>query len=239
MLNIYNNNYKNPELLQILENKRVILVGPSKSLLHLKNGEFIDSFDVVIRINRGIEPVEKYGEFIGYRTDILYNCLLEHPDNGGVIDIDFLKNNNIKFVCYHPQVTFNGVAYNRAPFHVSPLTLTKLKSNFKTHMIDFRFYNEITEIVKCRPNTGNIAIYDILLHNVKELYITGFTFYLDGFMSGYKEQTDSKFITNCFNSKRHDQKQQWSFLKKMKEHDLRIKTDDVLTNILQMDELMK
>ena len=62
------------------------------------------------------------------------------------------------------------------------------KANIKTNMIDSNFYNSISSQINCRPNTGYIAIFDLLNYDIKELYITGFTFYLDKFMPGYKDQ---------------------------------------------------
>ena len=41
-------------LKDIIKNKRVVLVGPSPSLLNKENGPLIDSYDIVIRIKRNI-----------------------------------------------------------------------------------------------------------------------------------------------------------------------------------------
>ena len=71
--------------------KRVALVGPAEYLSKLKNGEYIDSFDIVVRVNRGTEVIEKYQSSIGKRTDILYNCLIKSPDNGGGLVKDYKK----------------------------------------------------------------------------------------------------------------------------------------------------
>ena len=98
-----------------LKNKKVILIGPSESLLKNKNKDFIESFDIVVRVNRGIEPTEKYSEFIGNRTDILYNCMLENPDNGGPINVDYFSKKNLKYLVYHPEVNFQGKSTNKLP----------------------------------------------------------------------------------------------------------------------------
>lgn len=225
------------ELKEYLKNKRVIIIGPSNSLLKKKNREFIDSFDVVVRVNRGIEPIKSYSEYIGTRTDILYNCLLEHPDNGGIIDIEFLKNNNLKYFVFHPEVSYEGQAINKIPGHINMKTLQNLNKNFKLEMIDYNKYNTISKQVKCRPNTGFIAIFDLLSYDIKELYITGYTFYLDGFMKDYKKHTKEDFTKKCFNSKRHIQENMFQFLKSNKNKNNKIKTDEVLTQILELKNL--
>ena len=226
------------QLKEYLKNKRVIIIGPSNSLLKKKNRELIDTFDVVVRVNRGIEPIKSYSEYIGTRTDILYNCLLEHPDNGGIIDIEFLKTNNLKYIVFHPEVSYEGQATNKIPKHINKKTLQNLNKNFKLNMIDYNKYNTISKQLKCRPNTGFIAIFDLLSYDIKELYITGYTFYLDNFMEGYKDHLDKKdFNKRNFNSKRHIQENMFQFLKSQKNKNKKIKTDEVLTQILELKNL--
>ena len=226
-------------LKDFLKDKKVILVGPSESLLKNKNKEFIESFDIIVRVNRGIEPTDKYGEYVGERTDILYNCMLEHPDNGGIIDADYFASKKVKFVVYHSEVDFHGVATDKEPSHLKPKTIKKLNNNnISTNKINFEFYNKISSQVKCSPNTGYIAIFDLLNYDVKELYITGFTFYLDKFMPGYKDQVDKEEFNNkCFTSQRHNQKNLWEFLKKSYAENSKLKVDPYLHKILGLTEL--
>lgn len=230
---------KNPEYLKFLKDKKVIIVGPAESLLERGNGNFIDSFDVVVRVNRGIEPTFKNSDKIGSRTDILYNCMLEKDDNGGKIDLNMLKLKNVKFVSYHSQVSYQGKAEPIKPNHLDNGKLKLMNSFLKTHMIDYNFYNSISSQVNCRPNTGFIAIFDLLFHEVKELYITGYTFYMDGFMKGYKDHLDEDFINRAYTSKRHVQKNLFQFLKKKVKENNIIKTDAILTKILTLENLKK
>ncbi len=57
------------DILSILENKNVVLVGNSVEILNYEKGEFIDSHDVVIRMGRGV-PRPRHYEAIGKRTDL-------------------------------------------------------------------------------------------------------------------------------------------------------------------------
>lgn len=227
------------DLSDYLKNKRVIIIGPSKSLLRNKNKNFIESFDVIVRVNRGIEPIEKFNEYIGSKTDILYNCMLEHSDNGGIIDINLLTKNNVKYIIYHPEVTFEGISIQQKPKILNNNTLKNIEdNNIITHMIDSTFYNTISSQVNCRPNTGFIALFHLLSYNIKELYITGYTFYLDEFMNGYKDHINKEqFRDKCFKSKRHNQQNLWKFLKEQRNIDKRIKTDKYLEKILNLDDL--
>ena len=230
---------QNPDYLKFLKDKRVIIVGPAESLLERGDGKFIDSFDIVVRVNRGIEPTFLNSQKIGSRTDILYNCMLEKDDNGGKIELNLLKLKNVKFVSYHSQVSYQGKAEPTKPHHLDNAKLTIMNSFLKTHMIDHNFYNSISSQVNCRPNTGFIAIFDLLFHEVKELYITGYTFYMDGFMKGYKDHLDEDFINRAYTSKRHVQKNLFQFLKKKVKENNKIKTDPILTKILTLEDLKK
>ena len=57
------------EILDLLENKNVVLVGNSVEILNYKKADFIESHDVVIRMGRGI-PRPRHYEAIGQRTDL-------------------------------------------------------------------------------------------------------------------------------------------------------------------------
>jgi hypothetical protein len=220
--------------------KRVVIVGPASSILKNDNGDFIDNFDIIVRVNRGIEPIENFSKSIGSRTDILYNCLLEHPDNGGLIDVDFLKKNNVKCVVYHPEVSFGGLATSNKPPHGHNALLKLENAKMPSFMIDYIFYNSISSQVNCRPNTGYIALHHLLSFNIKELYITGFTFYMDEFMDGYKDHVDKNaFREKCFISKRHNQENLFNHLKLCVKNDKRIKCDKYLDKILQLEKLDK
>ena len=47
-----------PELLNLVKGKRVAFVCPSPHLIGQGMGEFIDSFDLVVRVNQGFAPTE-------------------------------------------------------------------------------------------------------------------------------------------------------------------------------------
>ena len=93
LLKIFN---KKESFSSFVKDKKVALVGPANYLNYFEFGKNIDNYDLVARINRGIELVdENNNSKIGSKTDILFNCLIEHEDNGGVINIRELKKNKI------------------------------------------------------------------------------------------------------------------------------------------------
>ena len=71
----YEKEYKN-----FLKDKRVAIVGPAKSVTFQKNGSFIDDFDIVVRIcnTEGSLDLSRHNEYIGTKTDVLYNVMDSH-----------------------------------------------------------------------------------------------------------------------------------------------------------------
>lgn len=226
-----------------LAGKRVAIVGPAEYLTKLDTGKYIDSFDIVVRINRGTEIIDQYSNSIGKRTDILYSCLIKSQDNAGDMNVKEYLKSGVKWISTIPASDINGICRsNKLHEMVSWFTVVKLKRNFDFHIMDYRKYSLVNKNVESRANTGFSAIFDLLDHDVSGLYITGFSFYLDNFISGYKkgcERDEEVFAKQCFASKRHKQEPQWKFLKKIVKNDKRIKVDKILQKILNMDELLR
>lgn len=233
-----NNRYKN-----YLIGKKVALIGPAEYLTKLNTGEYIDSYDVVVRVNRGTEVIENYSKSIGKRTDILYNCLIKSPDNGGDIRVKDYKRNKIKWIATVPGSDPDGTTVsNKLHEQVNWFTVFKLKWNFNFHVMDYKKFSLINSKINSRANTGFASIFDLLDHGVSKLYITGFSFYLDNFMSGYKrgcDRDEEEFAKQCFVSKRHKQEPQWRYLKELYQKDKRVEVDKILKNILSMKTLSR
>ena len=226
-----------------LKGKTVALVGPANYLTHLELGKIIESHDIVVRINRGMEVIDSYPKSLGKRTDILYNCLIDSPDNGGKIDVDFYKSKGVEWVSTIPGSKANGECKSNDLHPMVRKSNVKLiKDNFNFHVMDYEWYSQINKNVSCRANTGFSAIFDLLDHSICTLFVCGFSFYLDNFIDGYKkgcERDEEEFAKQCFVSKRHNQKNQWAYLKCVSRLNDRINFDPVLEKILQMEELSR
>jgi len=232
----------------LISDKKVALVGPAAYMVGSKYGDEIDSYDTVIRLNRGIESIHKYGEDVGVKTDILYSCLIEKPANAGYVDpISLKRDYNIKMVVAPPHSDFRGIAYDTR-FHelVNMKKVEQMSKFMPVRLVDHNFHTELAKKVSCKPNTGFLAIYDILRYSPQFLSIYGFSFYLDGFIPGCKsgveqEQnlTEKQFAAKCFVSKRHVQKNMWEYAKETLKNNKQIKLDKYLTKILNLKELDK
>ena len=223
-----------------LKNKTVALVGPASYLSDFELGNEINSKDIIIRINRGMELVDDNKKHIGNRTDILYNCLIENPDNGGIINIKKLKDANVKWICTIPYSSSDGKKTSRF-LHpsVNLFKIFQIYFKFNFHIYNYKSYSLLNKKISSRANTGFAAIFDLLEFDLKELYITGFSFYLDSFFKGYKsgcKRNEEVFSQECFKSRRHNQKKQWEYLKNNMDNK-KLTFDPILKEILNMSKL--
>jgi ubiquinone/menaquinone biosynthesis C-methylase UbiE len=206
-----------------VKNKKVIVVGAAPHLLNSKQGNFIDSFDLVVRINKGFELTEDMQIDLGTRTDIIYSGVTTQWHIHGKIIPEELKG-KVKWICSS---------------NISEGVGTKIEEKFRQrnknlipfHTINLQFHKKIMQKLDSYPNSGTTAILDLLLHEVKELYITGFTFFQKRkecnkiYFPGYRPETQ-------YNDPAHNAPRQLEYMKEIVKQDSRIKVDDVLHKIL-------
>ena len=234
----------NKEIQNLIENKRVCIVGPANYLNSLNIGDKIDNYDTIVRFNKGYNLIKQPNVF-GSRTDILYHCVCQNVDNGGPITTEMIK--QYKIVFSYPILTTsdkssfnngNTNVYNQLPKFIS-----------KKNIVNKKNYLEWENDIGCRPNTGIIAILDILNMKPKELYITGFTLFKDGYSKLYRDKIDNKVVTEenskfkvldrMFNASykgAHDQYKIYLYLKKHVLNKENVIMDKILIDILNFDE---
>jgi len=68
--------------------KRVAIVGGADSVLCQKLGSYIDSFDVVVRVNNGVRIISSQHEYVGTRTDFLVHAFYARSNDIGSSEIE-------------------------------------------------------------------------------------------------------------------------------------------------------
>jgi len=153
------------KLNKLVKGKRIAYVCPSPHLKGKGLGKTIDSYDIVVRINQAYEMPESDWEDYGRRTDIVMNCLNHYKRNAISRDTDFAK--SLKYIVnpmvlmWEKQLVYDFMDELGVEWH---------------NVCDgylFKCFNEIGTTA----NTGLMGIITLLNYDVKELFITGMTFF--------------------------------------------------------------
>lgn len=217
---------RNPQSFSnLIKNQRVIIVGPSITVQECNLGNFINSFDVIIRLNKSLPVPRKMHPHIGNRTDILYNSLntSDYPGENR-FSPHFLKKQKVKYLrCPYPPI--------------SPFT-NDIKSFYRksNKIIDFghidtTYYGKLEYCLGTRPYTGTCAIADLLHSGVKELFVMGIDFYTYKHSFYYRNVSERK-LAKLRNNNIHRRRPQINLIRRFYLLDTRLIVDNILDEIL-------
>ena len=238
----------------IFSGKKVAIIGPSPSIYNEKNGDEIEeNYDIIIRINKQWHHDSSLYTYIGKRTDILYNCMNFSKECGGIIDIKYTKEHNLKLIVdpimfgYNMKNTRDHIFRNTKRLDWYVMFHLNNQGVIPFGMIQPEKYIEWDNQANTRINTGLLAILDVLSSDAEEVYIKGFTFFKDGYINDYRnkiggkeinEETSSKTVISYMDKyKIHDQEKQWNFFKQFIQNakiKSKLKMDKALTNIMEL-----
>jgi len=235
-------NYQpNEGLLRLFKNKRVVIVGPSPHLIGGGTGAIIDSYDVVCRVNE-VHPTG-YEEDYGARTDVVFhNCGTRFNDVFGqrLIEKSIISKYLKCVIC--PTVKAVGPDHWQQwpDNYTSPVVENFRKINvfnIPFYWIGMKNYRLVYDIFGTEPNAGQVAIYMLLKHEVKELFITGFSFYAQGdhpSLSHRPGHTNRGLEKEIIGNPGHAQAPQVNVFKNkiMNEYASKIVLDSYLSNLL-------
>ena len=219
---------------ELLKDKKVIVVGPSPSLEGSGKGKEIDGYDIVVRVNKGFPIEDGFESDLGSRTDIHYHCLHTSPECCGDIFYKEMKDDNVFVSCPYPKYI------NSFYSDVTSFEKENKKWNLSFHCADTDYYIEVARMLGTRPNSGTMTIMDLLCYDLKELHITGFTWFRDGWRKSYKKLSDDNFkkvsdeVKSEFNGN-HKQKPQEDLVREIYLNDNRVSIDNIMKEILEVE----
>ena len=189
-----------------VKNKKCIIVGPSASMKGSNMGEFIESFDVVVRLNNYFKISKSDEVDIGKRTDILYHCFATgdvkdkpSPDEWG----------DIKYVIFSNKKSNENIKLNNFNKTFNYTNFYKQESVFIT---------QIFEKSKLHLHTGVMSIFHLLTLPLSELHAIGFSFYRDAYVSIKDEWSKEKSIRHSTNVGHDIEKELKFFLNEIKNY---------------------
>jgi hypothetical protein len=193
---------------EFLKGKTIALVTSGSSLKGQGRGEYIDSFDVVVRLNRALPVPEEKENDVGKRTDVLYNTLDTFADAGGPIEGELWKNCGVKFVCS---------TYPKSEYFTHPEWSENLNDTIPTRWMSDDVYYPIRENIYGRPSSGTTTLVDILSFDIKKVHLFGLDFFRTLYDSEYLSEGGniSEFENHLSinGDDRHDPDSQYKFFK--------------------------
>jgi hypothetical protein len=156
---------KDEEFAKLIEGKRIAYVCPSPHLKGMKMGEYIDSHDLVVRVNQAYHMREEDWEDYGRRTDILMNCLNINKINALRENMDYAR--SLKYIVC-PMVSMWDI--QRVHDFLD-------ETGTPWHNVCDGYLFKVFKEVGTTCNTGLMGVITLLNYDVKEVYVTGMTFF--------------------------------------------------------------
>lgn len=167
---------------KIFKGKRIAIIGAADSAFKEENGEYINGFDFIIRVNKAPHSLtpEKF-KYIGNRTDILLHSFYENSNSGGgPIDLELYNRQGIKYII-NPNNNFKGL---RVHLNYFKRNLNKVA----TYILQKNIYGKMTrEFSQWTPTIGYSALFIALNAPYREIFITGFTFFKTPYANDYRD----------------------------------------------------
>ena len=176
---------------------KTLVIGNGSSIREHKLGTEIDSYDVVVRFNRGyLEGIKGYEEYVGSKTDIL----IVHD---GYAKPDYITNDILNSV-YTILVTIPKFKFNNEIQRIQSYGWgEKVKILYEKYEDELR---EMSDFGTTWPSTGLIGLYSMCLSH-DDITIHGF----DGWNKAYKyyhyfDEYKTRTTENAWRENRTDHK---------------------------------
>lgn len=163
--------FENHEKIEVLESlisgKRICIVGPAPNLKGSGSGILIDSYDVVVRVNQKFQMSDDQKKDYGKRCDILIGSFNENNIKECFDNLQFLIE----------QKLIIGVMPNKGYKPIERFSEFLDSKGVKNYFLNDRYIYKVFREVGTVVNSGLMSIILLMNYNVKEIYVTGFTFY--------------------------------------------------------------
>ena len=155
------------DLKNIITGKRICVVGPAPNLKNSGSGNIIDSYDIVVRVNQKFQMSPDQEKDYGKRSDVLIGSFNENNINECFDNLEFIMK----------QKLIIGVMPNMGYEPIRKFSEFLDSNKIKNHFLDDRYIYKMFREVGTVVNSGLMAILLLMNYDIKEIYVTGFTFY--------------------------------------------------------------
>ena len=236
----------NSQLVNLVAGKTVALIGPAPYLKNTNMGDKIDSYDIVVRPNEIIPPKDIRKDY-GSKTDIMF-CNFGTPWMPG-IKRKIETGDNKKYFKELKLVVASAIKSTHSELNYLSWKddyVSDVVANFNSineydlpfYWIGVKDYKAMYYSIGVEYNTGMAAIMMLLKYPIKELFVSGFSFYKGGnkyenlYYKGHMDEKDTAGRSFGFNAGhgRHANLKQLEYFKNLLK---------LYPNTLKIDEKMK
>lgn len=164
--------------------KDVCIIGSSPNILEQNNGDFIDSFDYVVRFNRS--PIIGYEEHAGTKTTHRFlnrACIVNNRENKNE-DMKFIPSLRNQIILHDDDAAPDHRFFHRSCNFAKINRIKELKTMLSNQPTKIK-YNE-------RKPTGGMAMISLFLNQNFQVFITGF---------GLEDNLSKRIIPHFFEEK--------------------------------------
>lgn len=164
--------------------KKIIVIGPAKTVTEEIKNIQISDYDIVVRMNRAIDfPIALNGDLL-WRIDILFHNLKESGDRGaGLITQEKCIRSGLKLIIFPAG----------GKDKLKNLLIAKLKMLLRSVKAQVRMIPEDAylrarnSINGYSPTTGFMVLFFLMRCDIKKLHVIGFTFFQTKYIEGYND----------------------------------------------------
>jgi len=158
------------KVFSMFKGKSVALIGPAQNLIGTSKGNYIDSFDIVCRVQNGFIIDKKWEIDYGKRCDVMFNtcnlttlCSLKRNK-------DYIKKDCKLIICpIEKKIYPDKLDYN--------ISKKNVFENYQDTGIDIPFFKVPDFREPVGLNTGMQSIKFLLTTEAKSIYIAGYDFH--------------------------------------------------------------
>lgn len=164
-------------LIGYCQGKRVLVVGNSLSLFNNPRGDFIDSFDVVVRLGKGY-PYPEFKEYLGAKTDVWMLSILRANHYKDFVGTPYQVLNISQMSIYDQEKTTTSISKH---FYANDFEIYKdyfLMGDIRqTRNLIKHAYGKVDIEQRVSQGALTLAYFTTVIRSYKELHVYGFDFF--------------------------------------------------------------